>query len=1012
MSQRRRKPRAASAEEEDRRQYTASGQTMEDLDEQYPNRPKNHSRTFPFSVLYKDLFNPLNESKKQPGSAATRTRHGHGRGLSKLSPYEHRRNIIDRFISRWRSEVGDDFFPVLRLILPSSDRERGMYGLKESAIGRLLVKLMGIDRHSEDGSSIINWKLPSLSTAGRAGAGAAGDFAGRCYQVLSKRPMRIEPGDMHIAEVNEMLDKLTAASGEKERLPIFEQFYQRMNAEELLWLIRIILKQLKIGATEKTIFELWHPDAQTLFGVTSSLRKVCWDLYDPNVRLTSAQTGITPMQCFQPQLAANPLATSFQKMVEKLHSSTGTAEDDEYWIEEKLDGERMQLHMIEDEDTPGGKRFCFWSRNVHNYTYLYGDSFYSESSSLTRHLKNAFAPGVRNIILDGEMITWDPQIDKVLKFGTLKTAAIEGLRNPHKDDAPRPVLRVFDIVYLNDQPLTQYTLRDRRNALARAVPGVPGRLEILEYTKATSSEAIEPMLRKIVSDASEGIVIKNPGSMYKVDDRNTDWIKVKPDYMTEFGESVDVLIIGGYFGSGHRGGRLSAFLCGLRASENDIRAGADEEMCYSFLRVGGGFRAEDFAEIQHLTQGKWRDWDPQKPPTKYIKIAGGGRAPYDRPDVWIRPSESIVITVKAASLNDTTTFATNYTLRFPRFKGIRQDRSWNSAEDMGGLEELRTKLLQRQEEKEMQIESRKRHPAKRARKEIVIAGQDVAPVAFAGPRTKVFDGLEFCILTDCTQPVRKSKTQLEMLVKENGGRISQRAAPGTEMILIAEKKVVKVASLLKAGDVDIVRPKWLLDCVGQNNDGNNKFLLPYETGHLFCATPSTRDAAAANTDDYGDSYARDLNVQELQDLLRGMPKHEEKIGAPLFDKDTFLRQLADHGHEDLGGNNLVGHLFRGAAVHFATENDSNNDERTLKMLRMKNRVRFGGGRVVEDLEDRSITQVVVLGGGNEGEEMRIAARVRAVISRRTPVPFVVTGDWVEDCWGNRTRVDEERYAPL
>ncbi|KAI5919263.1 DNA ligase [Camillea tinctor] len=1029
MSQRRRKPRSSAAEDEDERQYTTEGQTIEDLDEQYPNRPKNHSRTLPFSVLYKDLFNPLNESRKQPGSAAA-TRIRPGRGLSKLSPYEHRRNIIDRFISRWRSEVGDDFFPVLRLILAPSDRERGMYGLKESTIGRLLVKLMGIDKYSEDGSSIINWKLPSMSTAGRAGAGAAGDFAGRCYQVLSKRPMRIDPGDMRIAEVNEMLNKLSTASGEKERLPIFEKFYQRMNAEELQWLIRIILKQLKIGATEKTIFELWHPDAQTLFGVTSSLRKVCWELYDPNVRLTSAQTGINLMQCFQPQLAANPLATSFQKMVEKLHSSTGTAEDDEYWIEEKLDGERMQLHMIDDDETPGGKRFCFWSRNVKNYTYLYGDSFFSESSSLTRHLKNAFAPGVRNIILDGEMITWDPQIDKVLKFGTLKTAAIEGLRNPHKDDAPRPVLRVFDIVYLNDQPLTQYTLRDRRNALAKAVPGVPGRLEILEYTKATSPDAIEPMLRKIVSDASEGIVIKNPGSMYKVDDRNSDWIKVKPDYMTEYGESVDVLIIGGYFGSGHRGGRLSAFLCGLRASENDIKAGADEELCYSFLRVGGGFRAEDFAEIQHLTFGKWRDWDPQKPPNKYIKIAGGAKSQYERPDVWIRPSESIVITVKAASLNDTTSFAANYTLRFPRFKGIRQDRSWNTAEDMSGLEELRNKLLQKQEEKEMKIDSRKRHPTKRARKEIVIAGQDTAPiVAFAGPQTKLFEGLEFCIMTDCTQPVRKSKTQLETLVKENGGRVSQRAAPGTEMILVAEKKVVKVASLMKAGDVDIIRPRWILDCLSQYEKNGNNFLLPYETGHLFCATQSTRDTAAANADDYGDSYARDLDMQELRDLLRGMPKHEEKIGALPFDKNAFLQQLADHGHEDLGGNNLVGHLFRGTAVYFATENDgydnykNNNNNNTnrkmsdtlqLKLLRMRNHVRFGGGRVAEDLDDREVTQVVVLGGGGDdkGKEMRIAAEVRTVISRRKPVPYVVTGQWVEDCWRNRTRVDEERYVAL
>jgi len=50
---------------------------------------------------------------------------------------------------------------------------------------------------------------------------------------------------------------------------------------------------MRVGATEKTVFDCWHPDADKLFNVTSSLRKVCWDLPDPNVRLEDkvAQLG-------------------------------------------------------------------------------------------------------------------------------------------------------------------------------------------------------------------------------------------------------------------------------------------------------------------------------------------------------------------------------------------------------------------------------------------------------------------------------------------------------------------------------------------------------------------------------------------------------------------------------------------------------------------------------------------------------------------------------------------------
>lgn len=167
----------------------------------------------------------------------------------------------------------------------------------------------------------------------------------------------------------------------------------------------------------------------------------------------------------------------------------------------------MQLHMIEDDDSPGGKRFGFWSRKAKDYTYLYGSSFQDENSALTRHIATAFDSGVRNIILDGEMITWDPENDCIVPFGTLKTAALSEQRNPFST-GQRPLFRVFDILLLNDQPLARYTLRDRRKALERSITNVHRRLEIHTYHSACSADAIEPLLRKVVAEASEGLVLK------------------------------------------------------------------------------------------------------------------------------------------------------------------------------------------------------------------------------------------------------------------------------------------------------------------------------------------------------------------------------------------------------------------------------------------------------------------------------------------------------------------------
>lgn len=125
-------------------------------------------------------------------------------------------------------------------------------------------------------------------------------------------------------------------------------------------------------------------------------------------------------------------------------------------------------------------------------------------------------------------------------------------------------VKVFDILYLNGKCLTNNRLDERRRVLETVVSNVERRLEIHNKVEATTVEEIETELRQIVATGSEGLVIKNPRSLYKLNDRNDDWIKVKPEYMTEFGEELDCLVIGGYYGTGRRGGILSSYLCGLR----------------------------------------------------------------------------------------------------------------------------------------------------------------------------------------------------------------------------------------------------------------------------------------------------------------------------------------------------------------------------------------------------------------------------------------------------------------
>ncbi|KAL9083581.1 MAG: hypothetical protein Q9159_005709 [Coniocarpon cinnabarinum] len=1010
------------------------GLTDEELNAKYPNRPYNHASPLPFRDLVFELLKPLDENKRKasgPPQPWRRRLHGH-----EPTPHEQRRLIIERFIIRWRKDVGPDVFPFFRLILPDKDRERAMYGLKERAIAKLLVRIVKIDKNSPDALNLLNWKLPGQTNTGVT---TSGDFAARCQQVLAKRQLRHKPGDMDIDEVNRLLDKLSLAQKEDAQLPIFETFYHHMSAEELMWLVRIILRQTKVGATEKTIFDIYHPNADLLFNVSSNLRRVCWELHDPNIRLEAEETDVNLMQCFQPQLAQFQSHT-FEKMVQRLRP---TDDDKEFWIEEKLDGERMQLHMCQDSNAPGGVRFSFWSRKAKDYTYLYGSCLKDDNSALTKHLGAAFHHGVRNIILDGEMITYNTVLDRVMPFGTLKTAALAAKSEADPDE--RPVLKVFDILFLNDKVLTNYTLRDRRRALEQSITPVSRRLEIHTYTPATSVSAIEPALREIVAESSEGVVLKNPRSAYRLNSRNDDWVKVKPEYMSEYGEALDCVIVGGYYGSGRRGGTLSSFMCGLLVEDTQVATGARKDKCWSFFKVGGGFAKTDYDQIHQQLDGKWRKYDKANPPTEYLEL-GGGAKQFEAPDVWIPARDSVVIAVKAASVHRTPQFRTNLTLRFPRFKALRLDRSWDSALSVQGFAALKDKVSEEHESKAFEIEqSRKKRKRLPDRKGTRIAGAigegDMAAKIAAlssdenDPTRNLFAGFAFLILSDCIEPRRfkRPKADVEAFVKAHGGKITQRM-PRPEIeeenatIPVSDKDVVKLHTLKAKGKGvhSVIRPRWLFECVEQarydalhypENDAP-RFLLPYEPGQVKYVAERDGQMVGSAVDAFGDSWCRNVvDTEEMRTLLEGVPKGEGVDEGEAAEE--FVRELEGRG---VDWRDLKGWMFKDCRAYFdqggrldadAMDIDAGPGSGPLSVdLEIaRNTLRFAGGKVADDWREDGVTHVVL----SERTQPPRTKEWRSVLAgekKQGALPRIVTTHWINESWKEGTRLDEEKFAPV
>jgi DNA ligase-4 len=486
--------------------------------------------------------------------------------------------------------------------------------------------------------------------------------------------------------------------------------------------------------------------------------------------------------------------------------------------------------------------------------------------------------------------------------------------------------------------------------------------------------------------------------MYRLNERNDDWIKVKPEYMSEFGESLDCVVVGGYYGSGHRGGAHSSFLCALIANKKAKRGDTDYEKCLSFFKVGGGFSRDDYASIRGRTEGKWQDWDARRPPP-IIELGGHAEnRQHERPDQWIHPSDSIVLECKAASVETTDRFRTTLTLRFPRFKQLRTDKNWDQALSYDEFMQVKYEVEREhdEKEKEFKIEQSRRKKARTEKKPLVVAGAngDDISTPYAGPASKLFDGLSFYIMTDQTKPIKKSKAELEALVKANGGKIVQRDSIDKTLIVVADKRLAKVSSLEKRDTNNIVKPVWIHDCIRQNevDIGTIPYLLPFEPNrHMFYLLDNDQIRFEEHVDENGDSYTRDIvDVDEMRDILNAMPK---KFDKP-FDNQAFLDQLEDHNKSF---SHLRNYMF--SNVKIAVQRNGPSDWELRTQL-ARNYMKFGGGEVASDTDDENVTHRVVPDDSHDDLDATVKTR---------GLERTVGVEWVDKCWEEGTRVDEERF---
>ncbi|KAF5316619.1 hypothetical protein D9619_006679 [Psilocybe cf. subviscida] len=1008
---------------------TSSGQSQEaniPPASQTYNPPPPNVDSAPFSVLV-NLFEKLQSERKQ----------------------DRRRKMIESWFAHWRKEKGHDLYTVLRLLLPQKDRERAIYGLKEKNLAKTYIKLIPLGIRDPDSIRLLNWKRPSDRYA------AAGDFSTALYDVISKRSSVME-GSLSIDDVNEVLDELAKNMGKSDlQAKVLQRVYNNCTANEQRWISRIVLKDMIISVKEATIFSVFHPDAQDLYNTCSDLKKVAYELWDSSFRLRAEDKGVQLFQSFAPMLCKRPT----RKIEETVREMGGS----DFIIEEKLDGERMQLHKR-------GNEYFYCSRKGKDYTYLYGK--HVGTGSLTPYIDQAFDSRIDEIILDGEMLVWDPISERNLPFGTLKTAALDRTKKEHN---PRPCFKVFDLVYLNGQSLTNRKTSFRKKNLRSCLTEIKGRIEFAVEFKGKTAKDIRDKMDEVMATRGEGLVIKHPLSQYVLNGRNSDWIK------DNMGETVELLVVAGNYGTGRRSGGVSTLVCAVFDDRRNY--GDDDEPKYStFVRIGTGL---SFADYVWIREKPWKTWDPKRPP-KFLEVAKKGQD--DKGDVYLEPEDSFILKIKAAEITPSDQYHMGYTMRFPRALSIRDDLNIGDCMTASGiLESLRSDKKRKMEE-DVAIATKKKRKVTTAKKPTVLPQYQGVKKAGVQVETDILEEMKFLVMSDPkSRTGDQDKAALSKLIYANGGLCAQTASKYPDLYVVYGGTVTPydLKLIIDKDQLDVIKPSWITDSIeageavplckkyffhatearrtdedyqmdgdgeDEDNEGGQRAASPSQTA----ASNSPDEDRASNSDEGAQAKLEDMDP----DMAEWFKVDENAAaGSAQDDKDEGSATEPDSDNEDVGGEDETEidleewfkvktedgkppgedakqnevpadvkmgesddameydqeRIFKHLCFYLDTaENAATNgmplkpsksaDDINKKFHKMEALIIEHGGKVV-GLEDPKLTHVVL----DKRDESR-----RLELIRRTSKPkrrHLVISEFIEACLEEETLLNEEEFMP-
>ena len=447
--------------------------------------------------------------------------------------------------------------------------------------------------------------------------------------------------------------KLEGKGSQDMKIKYISSLLNDATTNESKFILKILLGTLRLGIAENTLMDalaIAFTDEKSNRVLIENAYNVSSDL--GYVSEVVAKQGINGIKKFEITIF-NPIRPMLADRVKSEEDAIKKFQD-EFAAEYKLDGERAQIHKKGDE-------IIIFSRSLEKITQYYPD--------IVEKIPNLLI--CDECILEAEVVAINEDTGNFLPFQELMHRRRKYKLEKAVSDYPITV-NFFDILFLNGKKIIDLPYLERRNNLLKIVKDDKF-VKVIPMSIIKNEGDVLEILENSINSGCEGLMLKMLQSPYRAGMRGSNWLKLKREYQNELGDSLDLIVIGAFFGKGRRTGRYGTLLLASYNSENDTFP--------SICKVGTGFTDESLDQLYQILS-------PNVTIKKNSKIESDMNA-----DVWFEPS--LVIEIVASEITLSPIHKTGFNilrkesglaLRFPKFTG--KIRSEKNVEDASTDEEV------------------------------------------------------------------------------------------------------------------------------------------------------------------------------------------------------------------------------------------------------------------------------------------------------------------------------------